>query len=77
MPHNLTLCVDAAAALTHLVIIVGAKVDGYKRQPDDACGIHCKANVLCLVKVFGNFTCFECVEGAQNDQNNVVDEWHH
>lgn len=31
--------------------VVGAKVDGYKRQPDDTGGVHGKSNVLSLVEI--------------------------
>lgn len=31
--------------------VVGAKVDGYKGQPDNAGGVHGKGNVLSLIEI--------------------------
>lgn len=64
-------------ANTDLVIVVGAEVDGYEGQPDDARRIHGEADVLGLVEVLRDLARLERVQGTHQDQEHVVDEGHH
>lgn len=51
--------------MTHLVVIICSKVDGNKRQPHNARTVHCEPNVFGLIKVFRNFSGFECIHRAE------------
>lgn len=35
-------------------LVVGTKVDGYKCQPDNTCGVHGKGNVFSLIEISWN-----------------------
>lgn len=61
----------------YLVVVVGAKVDGNKGEPHDAGAVHGESDILGLVKVLRDLAGFEGVQGAQDDQGDVVDERHH
>lgn len=49
---------------TDLVVVVGAEVDGHKGQPDDARGVHGKADVFGFVEVLRDLAGLERVQGA-------------
>lgn len=60
----------------YLVVVISSEVDGDKGEPYDARGVHGEADVLGLVKVLRDFARFECVEGAEDDEEHVVEEGH-
>ena len=49
-----------------------SEVKGHKGQPDDAGGVHGETNVLCLIEVLRNFSCFDGVNCANSDQDHAV-----
>lgn len=57
--------------ITYPVIIIGAKVNWYKCQPNDTRWVHCECNVFCLIIIFRYFTCFKCIQCAQKYQKHV------
>ncbi|RUS85536.1 hypothetical protein EGW08_006679, partial [Elysia chlorotica] len=59
-----------------LKVMVCTKVDGHKRHPDDAGTVHGERDVLGLVKVLWNLARLERVDGAQNDEEDVVQQRH-
>lgn len=61
----------------YLVVVVGAKVDGNEGEPHDAGAVHGESDILGLVEVLGDLSCLKGVQGAQDDQGDVVDERHH
>lgn len=58
-------------------LVVGAKIDGYEGQPDDARGVHRKGNVFGLVEVGRDVACLEGIVGAAHDEQAVVAQWCH
>lgn len=66
-----------SALHTDLVVVVGAEVDGYEGQPDDARRVHGEADVLGLVEVLRDLARLEGVQGAHQDQEHVVHQGHH
>lgn len=58
--------------------VVAAEVDGHKRQPDDARGVHGEGDVFGLVEVCGNVAGLEgVVSAAQDEQAVVAQRGHH
>ena len=41
----MTMIMMSVDAYQDLVVMMGAKENGYKRKPHDACGVHCEANI--------------------------------
>lgn len=56
-------------------LVVAAKVDWHKRQPDDTCGIHGEGNVFGFVEVCRDIASFEGVIGAAHDKQAIVAQW--
>ena len=54
--------------------MVGSKEDGDECQPDNASGVHREPNVLCLIEVGWNLPGLDGVDGAQEDEDHVVDQ---
>lgn len=54
--------------------MVGSKEDWDKSQPDNAGGVHCETNVLCLIEVGRNLPGLDGIDCAQEDQDHVVDQ---
>lgn len=61
----------------NLYVVSSTEVDGYKRQPDDTCGVHCESNVLGLVECFGDFSSQYGVDGAYDDEEDGIGEAYH
>jgi len=53
-------------------LVVAAEVDGHKRQPDDARGVHGEGDVLGLVEIRRDVAGLEGVVSAAHDQQAVV-----
>lgn len=49
-----------------------AKEDGYEGQPDDASGVHGKADGLCFVEGLGHASCLDGVHRARHHQQDGV-----
>lgn len=58
-------------------LVVGAKIDGHKGQPDDAGSVHCKGNIFSLIKIGRDVPRLEGIVGAAHDQQAVVAQWRH
>ena len=54
--------------------MVGPEEDGYEGEPDDAGGVHGEADVLGLVEVGGDLPGLDGVDGAEEDEDHVVDK---
>lgn len=60
---------------THSVVwLVHAEIDGDEGEPDDAGGVHGEGDVLGLVEVGGDAARLERVDGAQTDEDHVVEQ---
>ena len=53
------------------------EVNRYKSQPNDACGVHRKANKLGLIKCLGDFARQNGINSANNNQQNRIRESYH
>ena len=60
----------------YLIVVVCSKENWNKSQPDDAGWIHSESDIFGFVKVWRNLPSFECVDGAQDDQDHVVNQRH-
>lgn len=58
-------------------LVVAAKVDRHKCEPDYAGGVHGEGDVLGFVEVGGNVAGFEGVVGAAHDEQTVVSQRSH
>lgn len=56
-------------------LVVAAKVDGHKRQPDNTGGVHGEGNVFSFVEVCRDVASLEGVIGATHDKQAVVAQW--
>ena len=54
--------------------MVCSKEDGDECQPDNASRVHCEPNVLCLIEVGRNLPGLDSVDGAEEDEDHVVDQ---
>ena len=57
--------------------MISSKVDGDKGTPDNAGAVHSKSNVLGLVEILGNVSGLESIDGAQYNQEHVVEQGDH
>ena len=57
--------------------MVGAEVDGDECAPHDARAVHSEGDVLGLVKILRNVPRLEGVDGAEHDEEHVVEERNH
>lgn len=53
-------------------LVVAAKVDRHKRQPDDARGVHGEGDVFGFVEICGNVAGLKSIIGAAHDKQAVV-----
>jgi len=60
--------------MSDLERVVCAEVDRNEAEPDDARRVHGKADVARLIEVFRNLASLDRVDGADDDQQHVVDE---
>lgn len=54
--------------------MISPKVDRHKSQPHDASTVHCEGYILRLVEILWNFARLKCVDRAQDDEKDVVEE---
>lgn len=55
-----------------LMGVPGAEVNWHEGEPDDACGVHGKADELALIEVFRNLARLHRIDGRDENQNGVV-----
>lgn len=68
--------VESVCTCIYLERVERAEVDRDESQPDDAGGVHGKADKLAFVKVLGYLPGLDCVHRADDDQEDVVDQRH-
>ena len=57
---------------SYLIRVPGTKVEWYKSEPYDACGVHGETDEFCLVEIFRYFSSLDSVDCAHCNQDHTV-----